>query len=809
MLGRAGRPQYDSKGKGILITNHSELQFYLSLMNQQLPVESQMITRLSDMLNAEVVLGTINSVSDAMSWMGYTYLYVRMLKSPALYGISVEQAKVDPLLEQRRADLIHTASLQLDKGNLIKYDKKSGLIQVIFLLMNSLSYLIKHNLTLFLRFAMNCLARVFFYLYFSLQGELIKMPKMGKPLYKFIRQFPKLEMTTLIQPITRTTLRIELTITPDFQWDEKKFCEDEHVVKMFVPVFDPLPPLYFVRIVSDRWLGSETVLPISFRHLVLPEKYPPPTELLDLQPLPISALNNKQFEDVFRASDIKVFNPIQTQVFRTVYESNDNVLIAAPNGSGKTACAELDMAVKVYYYAILAYCYLNYFFFRYSWDNVSQFLGVQSFTYSIPTCCYGTSCVSSYHSTWRKITTKTIFSETCQFFWDNLNLKNDCIHHPDVCKTSGCFTGMCCATINVLSNKYDSKCVLMCQSSKKDFFKKFLYEPLPVESHLDHCLHDHFNAEIVTKTIENKQDAIDYLTWTLLYRRMTQNPNYYNLQEISHRYLSDALSELVENTLKDLENSKVSVHIVIYLSYMQGYIQYTCICIAIKDDMDTVPLNLGMIAAYYYISYTTIELFSMSLQAKTKLRALIEIISNASEFASVPMRHREDSVLKQLADRLPGQMKNQKFSDPHVKVISSFKFLIGSLLLIKSISSNGWLSPAIHAMELSQMLTQAMYSNESYIKQLPHCNSGLLERAKEKKVESVFELLELEDEDREAVLSMEGAQLADVAKFCNHYPSIEVEHKLGQDTINVLVYTTFKHSIYLNFDIFDLILNYF
>jgi len=35
MLGRAGRPQYDSKGEGILITSHGELQYYLSLMNQQ------------------------------------------------------------------------------------------------------------------------------------------------------------------------------------------------------------------------------------------------------------------------------------------------------------------------------------------------------------------------------------------------------------------------------------------------------------------------------------------------------------------------------------------------------------------------------------------------------------------------------------------------------------------------------------------------------------------------------------------------------------------------------------------------------
>ena len=37
--------------------------------------------------------------------------------------------------------------------------------------------------------------------------------------------------------------------------------------------------------------------------------------------------------------------------------------------------------------------------------------------------------------------------------------------------------------------------------------------------------------------------------------------------------------------------------------------------------MELEPLNLGMIAAYYYITYTTIELFASSLTAKTKTKA--------------------------------------------------------------------------------------------------------------------------------------------------------------------------------------------
>lgn len=71
MLGRAGRPQYDTKGEGILITSHGELQYYLSLLNQQLPIESQMVGKLADMLNAEIVLGNVQTVkvSDGVSRM--------------------------------------------------------------------------------------------------------------------------------------------------------------------------------------------------------------------------------------------------------------------------------------------------------------------------------------------------------------------------------------------------------------------------------------------------------------------------------------------------------------------------------------------------------------------------------------------------------------------------------------------------------------------------------------------------------------------------------------------------------------------
>ncbi|KAF1790440.1 P-loop containing nucleoside triphosphate hydrolase [Phytophthora cactorum] len=145
MLGRAGRVQFDTQGEGIIITQHSQLTYYLSLMNQQLPVESQLMSRLADNLNAEIVVGSVQNVAQAATWLGYTYLFIRMLRNPTLYGISIADRKADPTLLQYRTDLVHSAATLLAKHNLIKYERRSGLFQVTALGRVASHYYIAHD----------------------------------------------------------------------------------------------------------------------------------------------------------------------------------------------------------------------------------------------------------------------------------------------------------------------------------------------------------------------------------------------------------------------------------------------------------------------------------------------------------------------------------------------------------------------------------------------------------------------------------------------------------------------------------------
>ena len=141
-----------------------------------------------------------------------------------------------------------------------------------------------------------------------------------------------------------------------------------------------------------------------------------------------------------------------------------------------------------------------------------------------------------------------------------------------------------------------------------------------------------------------------------------------------------------------------------------------------------------------------------------------------------------------------------RYNDPHIKTNlllqahlsriqlgpelqgDTEQILSKSIRLIQAcvdvLSSNGWLSPAVAAMELAQMVTQAMWSKDSYLKQLPHFTADIIKRCKEQEIETVFDILELEDDDRIQLLQLDENQMADVARFCNRYPNIEMSYEV-------------------------------
>ncbi|KAL8434904.1 hypothetical protein Efla_000715 [Eimeria flavescens] len=1248
MMGRAGRPQYDTSGHAILITQHSELQFYLSLNNQQLPIESQMIQCLPDMLNAEIVLGSIRSREDAVHWLGYTYLYVRMLKAPSLYGVPPEMLVGDKLLEQYCINLADSALKTLDRNFLIKYDKRTGTIHVTAMGRVASHYYIKYptiavynehlkptlsDIELLRLFSLSsefkympvreeeklelqrlmervpipvkgspdeasskvnvllqahisklklegfammadmvyvqqsanrimraifdiCLRRGWAQLamkalqlcneiqgrmwstmtplrqfkvlpeellrkiekkdlpfdrYYDLTsteiGELVRVPKMGKLLHRLIHSFPKLELAAFVQPLSRSCLVVELTITPDFQWDPKIHgngevfwilvhdvdCEQilhhemfilpafqgevEHTLTFTLPVTDPIPPSYCIRALSDRWLHASASLPISFKNLILPDKPMPHAELLDLQPLPVGSLHDKKAEELYKKEGIKAFNPIQTQVFSTLYSTNEPVLLCLPPTSGKEICIEFAIlrmlktepqsAWKAVYIApyesvvqetlrqwssklgsglglkvteltgdlhadlkLLEQSHLvvatpdKWDFLSRRWKTRKVLQSVRLFlvddlhllnspigstlevclsrmryiSAQLPQPVRIVACANSLSNAkdvadWLGVSASGLFNfhpsvrtvplEISLHGFDVYNrearllamsravhqaiklytapsadegrsrssrkLKNVLVFCSDrkQCRLTaidlllqtaaddqpkkflhvsgnpclGCVadetmkqytsivrdkmlletlsygvglyhSGLSAAerllvqqlhssgaiqvvvvaeesawglqmsahlvvvvdTKRFTENGYEDYpiadvlqmlgratrpgidkhgyVVLLCPSSKREFYKKFIFEPLPIESQLEQHLQDHVNAEVVLKTIESKQDAVDWLTWSFLYRRLSKarrpqethlrtsclpyksNPNYYGLQGTSHQHLSDYLSELVESTVHTLEQAQ---------------------CVAEKNEVDLEPLNLGLISAFYYVKVATIELFNRSLAPTSKRRALLEILSAAAEFGSLPLRPGEETVLKGIAQRIGLKLPaNTDFSKASAKalvllhahcqrttlpsdLVADQKQVLEPCVrllhaLVDVIASNGWLIPALAAMEISQALVQAMLHGgageqnklqASPLRQLPHFSADLIKAANDMDVKDVFDFMNMEDGQREKLLaSLTQAQLREVAKASNRYPVISLEFELSK-TENISPGESVQCTVQLERDLAD------
>ncbi len=332
-----------------------------------------------------------------------------------------------------------------------------------------------------------------------------------------------------------------------------------------------------------------------------------------------------------------------------------------------------------------------------------------------------------------------------------------------------------------------SKGVLMVPAVKREYYKKFLNEALPIESHLQIYLPDAFVTEISTKTIASTQDAVDWTTYTYFYRRLLANPSYYGLNDISHEGLSAHLSELVENTLKELSEAKI---------------------IDLDEEDDTIsPLNPAMIAAYYNISFITMQTFLLSLNARTKLKSLLEIITSATEFESIQMRRHEDHILRRVYERIPVKMSEPAYGSPHFKAFvllqahfsrmqlpidlaKDQEMIVSKVLNLLSasvdvLSSEGHLN-ATFAMDMSQMVVQAMWDRDSPLLQIPHFTAETVKIAAEYGIEDVEEFMAkmdpAENPNYQTLvkrLGLDGRQLLEAAAFTNNkYPNIDLDFEI-------------------------------
>ncbi|QRV72722.1 hypothetical protein RhiJN_00736 [Ceratobasidium sp. AG-Ba] len=144
IFGRAGRPGMESSGVGYICTGEDKLEHYLGAITSQLPIESKLVSGIVDSLNAEIALGTVSNIQEAVSWLGYTYLHVRMRKNPFHYGITRDMLQDDPQLVGRRNELATSAARKLSDAGMISFNVKTEELAINDLGLIAAKYYIRH-----------------------------------------------------------------------------------------------------------------------------------------------------------------------------------------------------------------------------------------------------------------------------------------------------------------------------------------------------------------------------------------------------------------------------------------------------------------------------------------------------------------------------------------------------------------------------------------------------------------------------------------------------------------------------------------
>ncbi|SCU90412.1 LADA_0F03884g1_1 [Lachancea dasiensis] len=343
------------------------------------------------------------------------------------------------------------------------------------------------------------------------------------------------------------------------------------------------------------------------------------------------------------------------------------------------------------------------------------------------------------------------------------------------------------ATLSVTHNE----ALILTTLRMKEYYKKFLMEPLPVESFLYYQLPDLISNEVSTGVIESKQDCLDWLTYSLFYRRIHGNPSYYGVKEVSSMGISAYLTEVIEEAVKEL----------VEISMIEA-----------EDDQDDednhnehhdsrlVPLNGCLISAHHNVSFTSMQIFHRMLSKTSGLRSMLEALSSALGEGSLTVRQSDGDILKALYAKVP--LKVVQLTDFESSAFKAFILLqsyftrfslkndlkADLLLILKDalplvnsmvdfLAGEGHLNATI-AMDMSQMLVQGMWDTDSPLLQVPYFTQGDIEKCKLKNVETVYDIMALEDDERDELLTFSMDELTSIANFVNKYPNIELTYSV-------------------------------
>lgn len=264
--------------------------------------------------------------------------------------------------------------------------------------------------------------------------------------------------------------------------------------------------------------------------------------------------------------------------------------------------------------------------------------------------------------------------------------------------------------------------VIYVQDVKKNFYKRFLYEPFPVESSLLPVLANHVNAEINAGTITSKQSVMEYLAGTYLYRRLFVNPNYYGLEDPSEPSMISFLAGVVDKSIADLMESG---------------------CIVVDEEQQSIRSSpFGRLAAIYYLEHQTIRFLLDNLAVNSTIEDLLRILSHVPEYSEIPLRHNEDVVNTQLQRRLRIRFPTSAMDSSNTKAHLLFQAHFSRLEIPtdyrtdqKSVLDQcvrilqamremcvlrGWMSTCLLVTTLQQMCHSARWHDDHPLSVLPH-----------------------------------------------------------------------------------------